>query len=141
MSPNLLRRAAIAAVLLAAPGCASRVNVGGKVVENGRPVPQADLRLVSPGDDSLFINGLSDDDGNYVLVTGGQRGVPPGRYEVTVTFWRMRNGQPLPKGEQGAAVKGTPATVRYVATLSHEITAKTTTLNVDVSGKAKAVAD
>lgn len=118
-------------------GCGQRVNVTGKVVEKGIPIARAELRWASESDQTLFVSGASDETGAYVLDAGGKRSVPPGRYRVTVNWWRTRDGKPLPAGEQGTALKGTSNAIAYTAELEVEVTKSTTELDLDVTGKTR----
>lgn len=122
-------------------GCARRVDVTGKIVENGKAIAQADLRCVHERGGSPIVTGLTDDEGRFILIAEGKRGVPPGNYEVTITYWKTKAGQPLPSGEKGTVLKGTDAAVRYSAMFIREITPQTTTLEIDVTGKARPVKD
>jgi hypothetical protein len=116
-------------------GCAARVTVTGKVLENGNPVPRAELSWMSETDPAVFGTALSDPTGAYVVESGGKRGLPPGRYQVRVIVWRTRDGRPLPEGEAGAALKGTPRARQFTATLSHDVAAEAGTVDLDLTGK------
>lgn len=123
--------------LLSLTGCESRVALSGKVLENGQPLPEAELRWVG---DNSFASGASDASGAYVLDAGGKKDIPVGKYEVTVSWWRGTDGKPLPQGEAGSAMKSKQgAAVQYSATVSVEVTSSTKTLDLDVTGKGKAI--
>ncbi|MCY2965686.1 MAG: hypothetical protein NT069_18990, partial [Planctomycetota bacterium] len=64
------------------------VEAGGKVTYNNAPVANATVRFL-PADgskkDSPFGMGTTDKDGNFELKVRGDKGVPEGVYDVTVT--------------------------------------------------------
>ena len=48
----------------------------------------------------------------------------PGRYKVTVAYYTLRNGKPLPGGEEGAALRGDEEkVVRHVYGFDRDIVA------------------
>jgi len=131
----------LALALAASSGCGSRAPVTGRVTDGGNPVAKVELSWISEADPSLFGSAVTDAAGTYIVESGGKRGLPPGRYQVRLTWWRTRDGKPLPAGEAGEAMKGTPRARQFTATLSQEVTATTTTLDLDVTGKATPVED
>ena len=134
--PLLRGRALVpAAVLVALVGCDGRVAVTGRVVENGQPVPGAELRWAHQSDPKVFVSGVTDASGAYILDAAGRKDIPAGKYQVTVTWWRTRTGQPLPAGEQGTAMKGTDVARQFTATVEVEVKAGSPNVDVDVTGK------
>lgn len=132
----------ICAFALFASGCESRVAITGKVLNDGQPLAKAELRWVSETNSSVFVGGVTDASGNIIVDAGGKQDIPVGKYKVTVVWWRLANGQPLPEGEQGTAAKSTPgAAKQYSATLDVEITKATTKVEFDVTGKGSVVDD
>jgi hypothetical protein len=127
------------ATLVVLSGCGGRASVSGKVVENGKPIPSAELRWASETDPSVFGSAATDRTGTYTVEAGGKKGLPPGRYQVTITWWQTRDGKPLPEGEEGAALKQTPRARRFTATLTQEVTASTSLLDLDVTDKGKVI--
>jgi len=126
--------------LLLATGCDSRVAITGKVLHDGQPLAKAELRWVSETDSSVFVGGVTDASGNIIVDAGGKQDIPVGKYKVTVVWWRLANGQPLPEGEQGTAAKSKPGVAKqYSATLEVEITKGTTSVELDVTGKGTIV--
>lgn len=128
-------------VLLASSGCQKRVVVTGKVLDKGQPLASAELRWVGQSDDSVFASGVTDVSGQYILDSAGKKDIPVGRYEVTVTWWRMRDGKPVPEGEEGTAAKAKRSARQFAATLMVDITSNTTTLDLDITGKGAPVED
>lgn len=120
-------------------GCEKRVAVSGKVVENGQPVAAAELRWAHSTKPDVFVSGVTGADGAYILDAGGRKDIPVGKYQVTVTWWRTRDGRPLPPGEPGTALKDTAAARQFTATVEVEVKAGSAMLDVDVTGKAAPV--
>jgi hypothetical protein len=120
-------------------GCERRVPVTGRVVENGQPLAGAELRWAHRSDPNVFVTGVTDATGAYVLDAAGRKDIPAGTYEVTVTWWRTKDGQPLPAGEQGTAMKGTAAARPFTATVEVEVKAGSPTVDIDVTGKVTPV--
>ena len=138
--PRHLPRAALAACALAfVTGCETRVAVTGRVVDGGQPVAGAELRWAHQSDDKVFVSGVTDADGKYILDAAGRRDIPAGKYQVTVTWWRTRAGGPLPAGEEGTALKGTDAARQFTATVDVEVKAGSPNVDVDVTGKVAPV--
>ncbi|MFO0878891.1 MAG: carboxypeptidase-like regulatory domain-containing protein [Gemmataceae bacterium] len=128
-----------AALLLVLTGCSKRVDVTGRLVENGKPVPQADLRWVHEREGNPIAMAVTDGEGKFVLVAEGKRGVPAGHYEITISYWKTRAGQALPEGEKGAVLKATDASVRYTATLIREVPSQGGTVDLDLTGKGRPI--
>ena len=120
-------------------GCEKRVAVSGKVVENGQPVAAAELRWAHATKPDVFVSGVTGADGAYILDAGGRKDIPVGKYQVTVTWWRTKDGRPLPSGEEGTALKGTDKARQFTATVEVEVTAASSALDVDVTGKVAPV--
>lgn len=144
-SPTLLHAAlgcALAAALIATAGCGkAMVNPTGKVTLKGKPVPRASLQLVSKGgSEEVFIPGMTDANGVIQFDNSHLGGVPVGKYTITVSWWVLTRGRgPLPEGEAGESLKGTPAATNYTATFEMDITSDTTTLDLEVDGKLQQV--
>ena len=131
--------AAALIALVALMGCERRVAVTGRVLENGQPVGGAELRWAHQVDPKVFVSGVTDATGAYILDADGRKDIPVGKYQVTVTWWRTKDGQPLPAGEQGTAMKGTAAARQFTATVDVEVTGGHPTMDIDVSGNVTAV--
>lgn len=93
--------------LLAVVGCGGATGQAtGKVTRDGKPVPDAEITFTSVTDSQATVHGASGPDGVYYLSYITDGGIPPGKYKVTVAFYTLRNGKPLPGGEEGAALRG-----------------------------------
>src|ERR687887_364188 len=92
--PRRVPRAAwlFAFLVLSATGCEKRVRLTGRVLENGQPVPGAELRWAHQSDPNVFVSGVTTAEGAYVLDAAGKPDIPTGKYTVTVTWWRTRDG-------------------------------------------------
>jgi len=87
------------------PGCGPpRATVTGTITWEGQAVPQADL-LFEDATGKVTISGRSDDQGNYFLNYLDRRGMPAGNYQVTITHYTLPKRKPLPKGEEGEALR------------------------------------
>lgn len=140
--PRLIPRYVLVIALLGLAGCSgAKVNPTGKVTFKNKPIRGASLQLVSKqGSEEIFIAGMTDGSGAIQLDTSHRGGVPVGKYTITVSWWVLtRGGGPLPEGEAGENLKGTPAATNYTATIEKEITADTTTLDLEVDGKVQRV--
>lgn len=90
------------------PGCGPpRGTVRGTITWEGKAVPQADLLFEDPTG-KIAISGRSSDEGNYVLNYLDSRGMPTGNYQVTITYYTLPKRKPLPKGEEGEALRSDP---------------------------------
>lgn len=75
----------VAVVLIATVGCGSAydASVEGIVTLDGNPVPAGSIAFV-PAQGGPAAYARSDQSGNYVVFTGREAGLPPGKYGVTV---------------------------------------------------------
>lgn len=126
-----------ALLVLVVAGCEKRVQLTGRVLNEGRPVPAAELSWAHQTDPTVTVSGVADAEGHYVLEAAGKKDIPVGKYRVTVTWWEMPGGQPLPPGEEGAAIKGSDQVRQFSAEVDVEVTGSSDTRDVDVSGKGR----
>ena len=87
-------------------GCSSKSTVKGEVLLKSKPLSQAEVifELKSDPVENRYTGG-SFKTGNYVIDTRGKGGIPPGDYKVIVKWWVLRDGKPLPGGEEGQSLK------------------------------------
>jgi hypothetical protein len=80
-----MRRPAIVCLLLSASiGCGGKPSsVTGRVTLDGAPLPRGTVTF-HPTEHGGLAYGTIDPDGAYELKTGGQQGLTPGEYDVTV---------------------------------------------------------
>src|SRR6266540_1225202 len=86
-------------------GCGSAGTPSGKITLNGQPVAGAEIVIQPDANPDAPVVGLSGPDGEYRLDFAGKSGVPTGKCRVAITHYTLRNGKPLPGGEEGAALK------------------------------------
>lgn len=122
---------------LTVAGCENRVQLTGRVLNDGRPVPGAELSWAHQTDPTVAVSGVTNAEGTYILEAGGKKAVPVGKYHVTVTWWEMPGGEPLPAGEEGAALRGSARARQLTAEVDVDVTGASYTLDVDVSGKGR----
>jgi hypothetical protein len=86
-------------------GCGSPLGqASGKVTFNGEPVPLAEVGFEAKDDPRRQAFGTTGEAGTYTLAYPNGRGLPPGKYVVTVTRHTLPGGRPLPAGEKGLAL-------------------------------------
>ncbi len=117
---TLIPRASCAALFLtlAVTGCSSSssgppiptfsgegIPISGVVKLDGEPLADANITFIreSTGKEGVMSgSGKTDMSGKYAVRTGGQPGVPPGRYRVVVSKLATKDGSPfVPNPEQG----------------------------------------
>lgn len=111
---------AIVALVVCLAGCGQGlVDVSGQVMLDGEPLTTG--TVVFTADDKPMAVGDIGEDGRYSLQTGGEPGVLPGDYRVSVSAYRTRpavdgTGEPIPElltpaKYNNAATSGLTATV------------------------------
>lgn len=86
-------------------GCGAVGTPSGKVTQGGVPVAGAELLLYPEASPDQPVVGMSSATGEYRLDLAGKRGVPAGKCRVEIVRYTLLNGQPLPGGEEGNALK------------------------------------
>ena len=111
--------------LLSAAGCGSSTGQAtGKVTWKGVPVDGAELTFAPVADPAATVHGTSGPDGAYHLNYIKDGGMPPGKYAVKVAVYTLRNGKPLPGGEEGATLRGDEGkVVKHTFTFDREVAA------------------
>ncbi|MCA9155210.1 MAG: carboxypeptidase regulatory-like domain-containing protein [Planctomycetales bacterium] len=116
----------IATVLLSLPfiGCGNPMaTVTGHVTQNGQPVANATVAIFSPTDSSRQYFGATSADGTLFVTYGEDQGMPPGQYTVRVSHSTLADGQPVPPGEEGAALSAAGKVVPHIYLFDQELTA------------------
>jgi hypothetical protein len=120
--------------LLVLGGCgAPTARLSGKVLWQGKPVPGTEIELTPLNDTSKNFRGIGLADGTYQLDYGAGKGLPVGKYRAKVTFYAQADGQPLPAGEEGAALKNSGQALPQHYLLELDVTkgSQTVDLNLD----------
>ncbi len=125
-----------AIVCLGFLGCSASsklVPVNGAVSVKGKPAEGA-IIMFHPGDPTLATaSAVAEADGNFKIVSGGEPGILPGQYKVTV-MWPDPTKQPtqaqimMGTGEPGPDLLKGKYSSKSVTTLTADITSSTTTL-------------
>ncbi len=124
----------LAAAVLLLSGCGSSVGrVSGKVTLDNQPLPGADLVFQRADDPGQRFVGNSLESGDYQVDYLSKGGLPPGRYQVTVTWWTTRDGQPVPPGEEGESLKDEGLAVTKAVTFTHDISAGSNAIDFELS--------
>lgn len=128
----------LAASCIALPGCGSTTakTVSGSVTLNSQPVDGAEIIFTSQGESSQSFLGVSTSDGAYQLDLTGLDGIPAGTYQVTVTWWALKDGRPLPEGEGGQLLKTNGGAVKHTQSFTKNIVAGPNAINFGLSDKA-----
>ena len=90
MKDLLLRRVlvgplAIVAMVISLAGCGSKydASVKGLITFDGKALPRGTVKF-SPSQSGPAAYGMVESDGSYMIMTGREKGLPPGDYIVTV---------------------------------------------------------
>lgn len=115
--------AAIGALLAVCNGCGSgNVRVSGAVTKRGQPLPGAEVVFQLEGDpEEMVFYGTAGTTGRYLLEGRGMDGLPPGKYQVTVTWYTQPDGKPLPAGEIGDSMKQSGRVKRHQSKFQREV--------------------
>jgi hypothetical protein len=115
-------------LLPAIVGCGSGLaSVSGTVTLDGQPIAggaevRGTVTFTRPDGSGVPAVGVLDENGRYELSTGGQKGVPPGSYQVAIVATRIIIPEP------GATPSGRPITPRqYASAKTSGLTAEVTT--------------
>jgi hypothetical protein len=111
------RWAPLALAIIVLTGCGhSLAVVEGKVTDEGKPVASAEVMVAHADDTDRQFFGVTGEDGSLHVTYRDAAGAPPGRYLIHIRYATQRDGQPLPSGEDGAALrrKGAVMTREFV---------------------------
>ena len=121
-------------LLLALGGCGPPSGqVAGKVTFKGQPAAGAELKFQSASNADEQFSGIAGDDGAYVLSYRTLEGLPPGRYNVTITHFTLPGGKPLPAGEAGEVLKSAEKAVKANYVFEQEIVAGPNSIDFELT--------
>jgi hypothetical protein len=96
----------LALLTLGLSGCGSTDGVvQGKVTSEGAAVASAQVMFASKDDPSQEYFGVTGDDGSLHLTYRTRDGLPPGRYAIRITRATLKDGSPVPPGEEGTVLR------------------------------------
>ena len=124
-APVLLRWGAPGLLAVAfLTGCGGAVGqVSGRVTSQGQGVAKAEVTFALDGQPAEVFYGVSQSDGKYVVDVAGKRGLPPGKYQVTVTDYVQPDGAAVPGGEEGVVLRNSGRAIRRTHALTKEVAA------------------
>ena len=102
-----------------------------------QPVDGAEIVFTSQGESAQSFFGVSGSDGAYQLDLTGMDGIPAGTYQVTVTWWALKDGRPLPEGEEGQVLKNGGAAVKQTESFTKNVVAGPNAMSFELSDKAR----
>ncbi len=130
-----LSRVALLCVLALVAGCGGALATpSGKVTLNGEPVADVSLTFLPAANPDAVASGVTGADGLYRLDFGTKRGLATGKCTVRITRYTLKNGKPLPGGEQGTALKNDDKkSVRITYVFEKDVTAGDATLDFELN--------
>lgn len=134
LSTRLVSPVVLVICLVLLSGCGSVSDVSGTVKKDGQPLPDADLVFAPEGKEGERVfYALSVEGGKFQVDYGEEKGMPPGKYNITVTWYTLPNGEPLPPGEAGANLKTTDKVRKLTKEFSRDVSSGDNKLELDVS--------
>jgi hypothetical protein len=122
---------------MAVAGCGGSVaRITGTVSHNGEPVRAADVVVESTADAAQQFFGVTTDDGSLYVGYRDKPGLAPGAWKIRVTQYTLRNGQPLPGGEAGQAIRTSGHVVAKTYLFEQELTGGQNTLELKLEAAA-----
>ncbi len=110
---------AAAAALTGCGGSAARI--AGTVTHNGEPVRGAEVVVELATDATQQYFGMTTEDGSLYVGYRDKPGLPPGQWKIRVTHFTQRDGQPLPGGETGQALRASNRVVARTYLFDQEL--------------------
>jgi hypothetical protein len=96
----------LSAATMTLAGCGQpAARISGNVTHNGQAVAGAEVVVESAANPEEQFFGMTTDDGSLHVGYRTKPGVPPGAVKIRLTHATQRNGQPLPAGEAGQALR------------------------------------
>lgn len=119
--------------LLFFAGCGPPTGTINGVIKKGdEPLPFARMEIRPKGEGRSF-RGESVNDGKYYLDAVAAEGMPPGQYNAIISYYTLRNGDPLPEGEEGESLKGTNRAKEHKVVVEFELKPGGQNLDFDVA--------
>lgn len=113
-----------AALAASVTGCGGAVGqLSGHVTSQGQAVPKAELVFTLEGQPAEVFYAVTREDGAYLVDHGAKRGLPPGKYQVTVTDHVLAGGALLPAGEEGLVLRNSGRAIRRTHAFTKEVAA------------------
>lgn len=121
-------------VTLAIVGCGDPAGTINGMVKNGdKPVQFAFIEINPKDPEGRSFRGETVDDGKYYLDSVAASGMPPGQYEAVITYHTLRNGDPLPAGEEGENMKSNGKTKEHKVVVDFEVKVGSHDFDFDVA--------
>jgi len=128
----------LACCLLA--GCGSAAGqVSGKITFKSQPVPDARIAFKSLAEADHEFFGVSNENGEYQVSYRTFKGLPAGRYTVTINRHVLRGGKSIPTGEKGISLIDAGKTIQQAFTFEKDIVAGANTLDFELSTGTKKI--
>jgi hypothetical protein len=121
-----------ALLLCSIAGCGGKPSavLTGKIMSGASPVGHADVYLEHKTDPEAKFFGLTLDDGEIQIDV--RDGIQPGFYDIVVTTYQLKNGSPLPEGEEGEVAKEDGLAVKQEFTFKRQLEIGANELNLDI---------
>jgi len=130
------------AAAAAVAGCGgSTARIAGKVTHNGEPVGRAEVVVESATDAAQQFFGVTAEDGSLRVGYRDKSGVPPGPWKIRVTHFTQRDGQPLPSGEGGQALRASDRAVAKTYLFDQELAGGNNVLELKLEAGTLAAAE
>ena len=133
-------RIAVFGLILVAlvPGCGPSVGqVQGKITFKQQPVTSAELLFLSEANPDQQFSGIARPDGTYQVSYRTFKGLPVGRYSITITRHVLPGGKALPEGEKGAVLKQSGQALKETYVFEKDIAAGANTLDFELQAGKK----
>lgn len=115
-------------------GCGAPVGqVSGKITNKGEPVAGAEFMFASVADPGSQFFGLSVEGGNLAMTYRELKGLPVGKYTVSITQIAQQDGKALPGGEEGRILKSSAKTTKKVYVFDADIAEGGNTLTFELT--------
>jgi hypothetical protein len=122
----------LALVFLA--GCGSSTGkVQGRVTLDGKAAAGAQVEFRSEVNQKVRCSALALENGVYQVDYGIWDGLPVGSCRITVTHYTLRDGSPLPEGEEGNALRDTNKVLKKRVEFFEELASGVNQVDLEIS--------